>query len=110
MEVATGEFWSHNQLENIGEGNSTCQHCGQDVKGPDHVLWDCPGINQCGKHCDLKDFNHNALPKAIKSGLTIEMNKHVDGTFWGAKYDQNMDDVEHDEHSKTMIGVNYGKK
>ena len=104
--IATGGFWSQDQLSAIGESNDACQHCGQLVQGVDHVLWECEAINKCRKHKQLCEIEHRFLPKPIKNGIAVEMDKNIDGSFWGAKYDQNLQNTIPKPQTKEAVGIN----
>ena len=101
--ITTGGFWNQCQLEQIDESNGTCQHCGQKITSSGHVLWNCPHINECRQHKDLCSITHETLPKAIRNGIAVGMDKNTKGSFWGNKYDPN-DDIHINNDTKILLG------
>ena len=52
--IATGGFWSEEQLHDIQRGSVVCRHCGSDEPSAIHTLWNCPVINKLENHHALQ--------------------------------------------------------
>ena len=82
MHISTGGFWAENQLDEINQTGNLCQHCGQTVQGPEHVLWECQCIHKHRTFKDLSEINFKELPKAILNGLPPAMSTRIHAYFW----------------------------
>ena len=103
--VATGAFWHEQQLADISESDGKCRHCGQNVCGTDHTLWNCQVINGHRKNTDLCHIKTDTLPPALLNGLPQAMSSCLHGMFW-AKSEQ----VNHDNTGgEVMLGEPKGR-
>ena len=82
MHISTGGFWAEIQNDAINSTGTQCQHCGQEVTGPEHVLWRCPCINKHRKHREMCEVDPNDLPKSILNGLPPAMSSRIHSFFW----------------------------
>jgi hypothetical protein len=80
--VATGAFWDDEGLAEIQMGDGHCKHCNELVGGPEHVLWDCPVVNQHRKCRELEEVRSKHLPKAIVVGLPPALSSNLTKTPW----------------------------
>jgi ribonuclease HI len=81
--IVTGGFWADDDLVDIQVGNGKCVHCGEEVDGPSHILWNCAHINKHRKCNKLDHIDASQLPASIANGLPPAMGTDFVEPLWG---------------------------
>ena len=80
--ISSGAAWAQGHLQEIGQAEEMCQHCGEKATTISHITWKCQTINRHRKCRELSDINPDSLPEYIKHGVPKHMSTNLNGTFW----------------------------
>jgi len=83
MHIATGGFWGEDHKKDVFDGEGKCPHCGLDNVGTQHILWQCPVINNYRVNENLKNIKVEDLPKCVLNGIPKGMGTNLTKDFWG---------------------------
>ncbi len=81
--VTAGAAWSDKHLQEIGDSDGRCPHCGCEVRDITHVLWECQKVKEHRKCSSIADIDPQSLPCYIKHGIPKTMSLEFEGPFWG---------------------------
>ena len=87
MHIASGGFWGEDHKKEAFDAEGKCPHCGLSNIGTQHILWQCPVINQFRTNGGLNHIRVQDLPKCVANGLPKSLGPNFTKDFWGRESD-----------------------